>query len=155
MSKCISKDALRNYFNDLLEKPRVVEYVKNARLLKHNKRKPKFLIDYKPTMMYERIPGKGVLRNAAGVCKGCNDIRIADWILVDRDEARSTVRHELAHALQSYKYGISVRPHGKEFIEALKAVSPTNWRKDRHYTETSDIVKARTESFSNKKIMLV
>lgn len=154
MTKRISKEALRKYFTSVLNKEQVKQYVKEASLLKQNKYKPEMLADYTPKMAYARIPGKGVLKKAAGVCKGCNDIRIADWILVDSTEAKATVRHEIAHALQHYKYGMNVRSHGKEFIEALKIVSPNGWRKDRHYQETPEIVKARTASFSNKKISL-
>ena len=154
MTKRISKEALRKYFTSVLDKDQVKQYVKEASLLKQNKYKPEMLADYRPKMAYARIPGKGVLKKAAGVCKGCNDIRIADWILVDSTEAKATVRHEIAHALQHYKYGMNVRSHGKEFIEALKIVSPNGWRKDRHYQETPEIVKARTASFSNKKISL-
>jgi hypothetical protein len=154
MATRISKESLRKYFISVLDKEQVKKYVEGASLLKQNKFKPKMLRDYTPKMMYQRIPGGGILKKAAGVCKGCNDIRIADWILVDSTEAKATVRHEIAHALQHYKYGTNVRSHGKEFIEALKIVSPNGWRKDRHYQETPEIVKARTASFSNKKISL-
>lgn len=154
MAKRISKEALRDYYNEVLDKPRIKEYVKEASLLKRNKYTPKMLKDYTPVMTYERVPGRRVLKKAAGVCHGCSRISIADWILVDKTEAKATVRHEIAHALQNYKYGACTRSHGKEFIEALKIVSPNNWRSDRHYRETPEIVKARTKSFNNKKIAL-
>jgi len=154
MTKTMSKAELRDYFYSILYKPRIISYIQESSRLQRNKGKPKMLNDYTPKMTYSRMPGRGDLRTAAGVCKGCGDIRIADWILVDSTQAKAVVRHELAHALQHYKYGFGTRAHGKEFIEALKIVSPNNWRNDRHYRETPEIFKARIKSFGNNKISL-
>jgi len=152
MSVRISKVALREYYNDVLNKARVIAYINEASKLKSNIKKPQMLKDYTPVMRYQSTLSGS--RKIAGTCRGVDDIRIADWILVDASEAKTTVRHEIAHALKNYKYGMNGRPHGKEFIEALKVVSPNNWRKDRHYRETPEIVKARIVSFNNNKISL-
>ena len=157
MSRGISKDGLLKYYDSLFYKPRVIAFIKEANSLQRNKYQAKMISQFIPTVSFQSVPGGGykVTDKAAGVCHGCSHISVADWVLVDKTEAKVTMRHELAHALQHYKYGASVKPHGKEFIEALKAVSPNNWRRDRHYRETPFIVKARSKALKQRRLKLI
>ena len=135
----ITEAALRKYFYELIETPRIQQYTQNHKQL---------------TSFVLRINGKVVspcLRivdtagvRYAGVAHSHVVIDISRWILEDKTEARATLRHEVAHLLHSYsKQGGG--PHGKEFNNALKVVSPRTWRKDRHWYPNVNIEKARTK----------
>ena len=73
---------------------------------------------------------------------GCEKVEVSSWILTDAQQARSVVRHEVAHLLHEY-FMEGGTAHGKEYIRWLKIVSPRNWRVDRHFTITPAIRKAR------------
>ena len=82
------------------------------------------------------------------------DIELSRWILVDRKQALSTIRHELAHALSAI-CELGGSKHGKEFTTALKIVSPKAFRQDRHWHDTTKVFKAikkyhpKTRIYSN------
>ena len=151
--KPISKNAIKEYFDNTLRKPKVVEAIEKA-----NSTGPKMLRDYTPTLHIDRNL-KGFTQSVAGYAQGCSQVHIAEWILADESQAKGVVRHEVAHILQHYQnirenWPLS-NPHGKTFTSALKIVSPTSWRKDRHWLDNPHIEKARKECKAKpKKILL-
>lgn len=76
---------------------------------------------------------------------------IAKWILSDKEEAFSTVRHEFAHhvvqqLLPNYKIH-----HGKEFHSVLRKIAPKTWREDCYWHYTPAITAAREKIFKPSK----
>ena len=139
--KAISREALRKYYLEVLGRPAVTEVIQKAHSF--NRDKPKLMEDYIPACQFDdKITGFNA--NVAGFAVGTSGIHIANWILKDESEAKGVVRHEVAHLVQFYKYD-TCKPHGKEFTSALKIVSPTSWRKDRHWRDNPNIAKARKE----------
>ena len=136
--KPISKNAIKGYFDATLNKSKVREAINEV-----NSSKPKMLQEFKPTISIDK-QFKGFGDGVAGFTHGCTQVHIAEWILADEAEAKGVVRHEVAHLVQFYKYD-TCKPHGKEFTSALKIVSPTSWRKDRHWRDNPNIAKARKE----------
>ena len=131
--------ALRKYFNELLETPRIQKYLQDHRQV------TKFVMKNKDGVICPRlrvVATAGV--RYAGMAHSDMAIDISRWILEDKAEARGTLRHEVAHLLHSYsKQGGGT--HGKEFNSALKVVSPSTWRKDKNWHPNPDIEKARTQ----------
>ena len=130
--------ALRKYFNDLLETPRIEKY------LQDHMQRTSFVMTIKGKIV---CPSLRIVDTAgvryAGIAHSDMAIDISRWILEDKAEARATLRHEVAHLLHSYsKQGGGT--HGKEFNSALKVVSPSTWRKDRNWHPNANIEKART-----------
>ena len=136
--KAISKNAIKVYFDATLNKSKVKEAILEA----HNSR-PKMLQDFKPVLSIDREI-KGFGEGVAGFAHGCTQVHIAEWLLVDEAEAKSVVRHEVAHVVQNYQHE-RCKPHGEEFTSALKIVAPSSWRKDRHWVDNPTIAKARKE----------
>jgi len=130
--------ALRKYFKDLLETPRINKY------LQDHKQITKFVMKNRGEIICPRlrvVATAGV--RYAGIAHSDMAVDISRWILEDKAEARGTLRHEVAHLLHSYsKVGGGV--HGKEFHKVLKVVSPSTWRKDRNWHPNANIEKART-----------
>ena len=122
----ITPEALFKYFKSLLKKPAVVELLSQTSKV------------FKP--VFKIVPSCGT--RFGGLCWGAGTLEISSWILADANVAKGVVRHELAHAIQEH-LNIQGRPHGKEFIQLLKTVSPNRWRKDRHWQPTNPILKAR------------
>jgi len=146
--KAISRESLRRYFQETLHKPAVMDTIQKS----HGNSKPKLMSDFTPSCQFkDKITGYNV--KVAGYALGTGSICIANWILRDSSQAKGVVRHEVAHLLQHYMYDDS-KPHGKEFIEALKIVSPKTWRKDRHWYDNREIAEARKECEHNHKINL-
>ena len=141
--KAISKNAIKEYFESTLRKSQVVQAITDA-----HSSGPKMLQDFKPTLYIDREL-KGFDADVAGFCQGCTQVHIAEWLLADESQAKGVVRHEVAHILQHYQYIREdwplPQPHGKTFTSALKIVSPTSWRKDRHWQDNPSIEKARKE----------
>ena len=141
--KPISRESIRNYFQEVLQKPAVMDVIEKS----HNSRKPKLMSDFTPSCIFkDKITGYKV--KVAGYALGTGSICLANWILRDSSQAKAVVRHEVAHLLQHYKYGES-KPHGKEFTEALKVVSPKTWRRDKYWHDNPLIINARKECESN------
>ena len=130
--------ALRKYFNDLLETPRIEKYIQA------HVQRTSFVMRIKGKVVCPRlrvVDTAGV--RYAGIAHSDMAVDISRWILEDKAEARGTLRHEVAHLLHSYsKVGGGV--HGKEFHKVLKVVSPSTWRNDRNWHPNSNIEKART-----------
>ena len=146
--KPISRESIRHDFQEVLHKPAVMDAIKKS----HDGKKPKLMSDFTPLCTFaDKIAGYKV--KVAGYALGTGSICLANWILRDSSQAKAVVRHEVAHLLQHYKYGES-KPHGKEFTEALKVVSPKTWRKDRHWYDSPEVEKARKECEHNHKINL-
>ena len=131
--------ALRKYFNDLLETPRIEKY------LQAHVQRTSFVMRIKGKIICPRlrvVATAGV--RYAGMAHSDMAIDISRWILEDKAEARGTLRHEVAHLLHSYsKQGGGT--HGKEFNSVLKVVSPSTWRKDKNWHPNPNIEKARTQ----------
>lgn len=143
--KPISRKAIKKYFTDTLTKESVVNTI-NKRAKRSN---AKMVKDYMPEMVVDNTI-RGFKNQAAGFTVGVTQVHIAQWILSDESEAKGVVRHEVAHLLQHYiAGGKPCRPHGKEFTEALKIVSPKTWRRDRYWHDNDTIVQARKECESN------
>ena len=71
-------------------------------------------------------------------------IELSSWILYDTNEAKATLRHELAHVVKEYlRFEGGV--HGRGFTKALKIVSNRKWRRDRHWKNSLAIEKARVK----------
>jgi len=79
------------------------------------------------------------------------EIELSRWILVDRKQTLSTIRHELAHALTAI-CELGGAKHGKEFTKALKIVSPRTFRRDRHWYDNDSVFKARKKYHPKTRI---
>jgi hypothetical protein len=148
--KPISREALRKYYVQVLNKPMVIKAIQKSH--KGNKNTPKLMEDFIPTCQFhDKIAGFN--ERVAGYSMGTSGIHIANWILRDSSQAKAVVRHEVAHLVQHYTHK-SCKPHGKEFTEALKIVSPTTWRRDRHWQDNPEVAEARKECERSNKIHL-
>ena len=135
----ITEAAVRKYFRELLETPRIQEYAKQYGTISN------FIniqgdVVVRPKLSVVKTVGAGY----AGMAWGSVKIEISRWILEDKLETRGAVRHELAHLLHVYSR-TGGGAHGKEFRNALKIVSPKTWRKDRHWYPNPAIENARTQ----------
>ncbi len=73
-------------------------------------------------------------------------ISMTKWIMKDQQEARSTIRHELAHNIFYWlRLGRHI-PHGKEFKQILRQIAPKTWREDIHWHMTPAISQAREKA---------
>jgi len=74
------------------------------------------------------------------------DLEMSSWILVDANQAKRVVRHEIAHIVQ-FVCDLQGSWHGRGFGEALRIVSPMlhkyGKRSDRGWHTTPEIEKAR------------
>ena len=82
---------------------------------------------------------------------GDSEIELSSWILVSPVEVKRVLRHEFAHVL---KHACRLRgsAHGRDFTQALRAVCPRTWRKDRHWYPDSRIDKERQKHHPRIKI---
>jgi len=146
----ITEASLRKYFLELIETPRIQKYAQD-----HQTTKSEFvlkLIDETILPRLRIVDTAGV--RYAGIAHTDMAVDISRWILEDKAEARGTLRHEVAHLLHAYsKQGGSA--HGTEFTKALKVVSPSTWRKDRHWHPNANIEKARTKVHPASPILRV
>ena len=69
-------------------------------------------------------------------------LELSSWILVDEEETRRVIRHELAHDIKTF-CGMVGKVHGRGFNQALRAVSKKRWKKDRHWYTNGKIDLAR------------
>ena len=69
-------------------------------------------------------------------------LELSSWILVDIQETRRVIRHELAHDIKTF-CGMAGTVHGRGFNQALRGVSKKRWKKDKHWHTTSKIDLAR------------
>jgi predicted SprT family Zn-dependent metalloprotease len=79
-----------------------------------------------------------------------NRIRIASFILEDLDEAKGTIRHELAHLMVRYLKMPSRIAHGREFHQTLRMIAPLTWKYDCHWHKTEAILAAMGELHKKK-----
>ncbi len=80
-----------------------------------------------------------------GLAYGSRHIGLPEWILADREQAKSAIRHELAHNVQSFTRVLCLIIHGKEFHQILKRIAPRTWRRDLHWVATPAITQARAK----------
>jgi len=136
----ITEVALHKYFKELLQCPRIKDFIVEYAVDQHG------VFILKSNTGDILLPSLRIIDTAgvkyAGVAHTDMAIDISRWILVDKAEAKATVRHELAHLLHSYSK-VKGRSHGKEFHKILKVVSPMMWRRDRHWCPNPVIEKAR------------
>ena len=78
-------------------------------------------------------------------------IELSAWILYDIEQAKLTVRHELAHIVKSY-CELDGASHGRGYNKALRIVSAHSWRKDKHWTSNVVIDTARRRRHPRIKI---
>ena len=107
--KGITPDALFKYFKELIN-------IERIQILLHKAKRYKV---FKP--IFKIVPSCGP--QWGGMTYGADTIEVSSWILKDAKAAKGVIRHELAHAIQDF-LGIEGRPHGKEFIQTLKTISP-------------------------------
>ena len=69
-------------------------------------------------------------------------LELSSWILVDVNETRRVIRHELAHDIKTF-CGMMGKMHGRGFNQALRAVSNKRWKKDKHWYANPKINLAR------------
>ena len=69
-------------------------------------------------------------------------LELSSWILVDVEETRRVIRHELAHDIKTF-CGMVGKVHGRGFNQALRAVSKSRWKKDKHWYTNLKIDLAR------------
>jgi hypothetical protein len=151
--KPISREALRQYYTDTLYKPAVLLTIERSHERFYGR--PRLMKDFIPSCQFhDTITEFKGESKVAGYAVGTASVHIATWILRDSTQAKGVVRHEIAHLVQRYMYGDSCRPHGKEFIQALKIVSPNNWRKDRHWHDSPEVAEVRKECEHTNKIHL-
>ena len=69
-------------------------------------------------------------------------LELSSWILVDINETRRVIRHELAHDIKTF-CGMGGKMHGRGFNQALRVVSNKRWKKDKHWYSNLKIDLAR------------
>ena len=130
------EETLHNYYHKLVKTPKVQQFI-----LDHTDLGPLGFRDCHPIMV---IADKLNAFNHAGEAYGSYRFKIGKWVLGGETQAKSTVRHELAHCLHAFatKSGlediIQCSPcshrggmaHGKEYHAVLKTISPKLWRRD-------------------------
>lgn len=124
----ISPQGLFRYFKELLKKEKIVNLLAQSKYV------------FAPCLCI--VPSCGI--QWGGVTYDSYKIEISSWILSNASIAKGVIRHEVAHAIQEH-LNIEGRPHGKEWLQILKTVSPSLWRKDRHWQPKADVMKARNQ----------
>ena len=78
-------------------------------------------------------------------------LELSSWILVDKNETRRVIRHELAHDIKTF-CGMAGNVHGRGFNQALKSVSNKRWKKDKHWHTNLKIDLARQKFHPKIKV---
>ena len=133
----VGEQTLRNYLVTLIQNERIQEFLKT----KAPRRK---LSNFHPRLSIVENVAKANASQYAGIAVGSDRMEISKWICVDKDQAFSTVRHELAHNIKNW-CKLPGSHHGRGFTEALKIVSPRLWRSDRHWKRTPEVEAARAQ----------
>lgn len=81
-----------------------------------------------------------------GKAYGINEIVLPKWMLADKEQAKSTIRHELAHNILNWLKLPRVISHGKEFHQILRQIAPKTWRNDLHWYASEAITEARIKA---------
>lgn len=76
-------------------------------------------------------------------------VLIQDWLLSDRKQAESTVRHELAHFYKTCLW-LPGKEHGANFRACLRAISGRSWKRDCHW-QLSEPIKAFMAASGRKR----
>ena len=103
----------------------------------------RILDKYYPDMPTPNITIDNKSKRFAAQADSYHSISMTKWIMKDRQEAYSTLRHELAHNIVAWlrlPYSIS---HGKEFKQILKQIAPKTWHNDLHWNMSQSISQAR------------
>jgi len=87
--------------------------------------------------MNHRVGGKAI---------GITAILLPKWMLADKEQAKSTIRHEIAHLIVNWLGLPKVISHGKEFHQILKQIAPRTWKGDLHWYRSEAITEARIKS---------
>jgi len=133
----VREKTLQNYLEILLKNQRIKEFlVENGQGRNSSSFRPKLTI-------VDQV-SKNNASQYAGMAVSSTTIQVSNWICVDKEQAFSTVRHELAHCIQAW-CSLPGSHHGSGFTIALKLVSPRTWRNDRHWKRTAEVEKARQE----------
>jgi len=80
-------------------------------------------------------------------------IEVSSWLLVDKDETLTTLRHECAHILKN-KCSLGGTPHGKNYTKVLKIISPSSWEHDKFWHPNATIEEARLLMHPAEKTLL-
>ena len=128
---------LQDYLDTVIKTPRIKEFL--------NEKAPhKVSSDFRPILSVVDQVSKKNPGQYSGMALGSRTIQISCWICVDKDQSFATVRHELAHCIQSW-CELPGSYHGRGFTTALKLVSQRTWRNDRYWKSTSAVEQARQE----------
>ena len=139
----IREKTLQRYLISLLKEQRIIDFVNNHSAQGMNGFYPMLVVvDHVTSARWskDRWRISGAAYNTR-TCEAC--IEVTKWICADDNEAKSTVRHELAHCIQGY-CKLPGSSHGRGFTQALKIVSPKKFRYDRHWHSTDKVEKARS-----------
>jgi hypothetical protein len=106
-----------------------------------------------PEFTIEESCGYGI----AGKARDDTMIMVSSWVLYDRNETESTLRHELAHTIVNRCGLREPNSHGENFKRVLKTIAPTTWEKDWYCTPTPAMRAAKErihgdESQSNRQV---
>jgi len=99
-----------------------------------------------PTMPRVIVNISKLKPHLGGMAYGSHMIVLPKWMLSDKEQSKSTIRHELAHNIIKWlKIRVAIS-HGKEFHQILKQIAPRTWRNDLHWTTTPAITQARQKA---------
>jgi predicted SprT family Zn-dependent metalloprotease len=93
---------------------------------------------------------KSLGKRSGGRANSFHGIWIPEWMLADREQTLSTIRHEYAHNLTIFADEYTIH-HGKEFHGFLKQIAGAKWRRDLHWERTPAIIEARRKVGLEKK----
>ena len=133
----VGEKTLQNYVDTLIKTRRIKEFL--------NEKAPhKVSNGFRPILSVVDQVAKKNPSHYSGMALGSRTIQISYWICADKDQSFATVRHELAHCIQSW-CELAGSYHGRGFTTALKLVSQGTWRNDRYWKSTPAVEQARQE----------
>jgi len=149
----IRLNTLQKYAKEVYERPNIQNYLEvNTKKFPYTKVKDWYPILYESGTCGVETAGQ-IWLNPNG--KEEPILEMSSWIMVDRNQAKRVVRHEIAHILQFVCELNTENWHGSGFGEALRIVSPTlhkySERSDRGWHTNSNIEKERRKYHRLKK----
>ena len=125
-------EQLRQYVGQVLARPSVQQFMAQCD------------ITNTPTIPYVTIvPSCGALY--AAQTYGHILIEVSSWILVDKKQTASVLRHECAHIVH-HLCGLHGPTHGPEFVRVLQYISKNTWEEDKFW-HPNDIIEEARQKF--------
>ena len=122
-------EQLRQYVGQVLARPSVQQFI------------AQYNISNKPNIPYVTIvPSCGALY--AAQTYGHILIEVSSWLLVDKKQTASVLRHECAH-LDHHLCGLTGPTHGPEFTRVLQYICEDTWEEDKFWHPNDIIEKSR------------